>query len=315
MNHIKKIIKELRLSVINTLPVKVANWLPLGALTNKQRWSIGIYLGESPVNLTTPKNVKNPVLTRRDVTDVRAEFVADPFMLKVEQTWVMFFEVLNQQPYRGEIGLATSEDGINWKYEQIVLAEPFHLSYPYVFEWMNDYYMIPESNEANAIRLYKASHFPSEWCFMGNLLTGLQFSDASIFHYVGKWWLFTETNPQGNFDTLRLYYAEELLGPWLEHPKSPIVKGNAHIARPGGRVLVMNSQIIRYAQDCEPEYGTQVRAFEITELTTTTYQEREISQSLLLSPTGSGWNGAGMHHIDPHFIHEGKWIACVDGRG
>ncbi|MDF5718203.1 MAG: hypothetical protein PUP93_31135 [Rhizonema sp. NSF051] len=315
MNHIKKIIKELRLSVINSLPVKVANQLPLGALTNKQRWSIGIYIGESPVDLATPKNVKNPVLTRRDVTDVRAEFVADPFMLKVEQSWVMFFEVLNQQPYRGEIGLATSEDGMNWKYQQIVLAEPFHLSYPYIFEWMNDYYMIPETNEANAIRLYKASHFPSEWCFIGNLLTGLQFSDASIFHYAGKWWLFTETNPQGSFDTLRLYYAEELLGPWLEHPKSPIVEGDAHIARPGGRVVVMNDQIIRYAQDCEPEYGTQVRAFEITELTTTTYQEREISQSLSLSPTGSGWNGAGMHHIDPHFINEGKWIACVDGRG
>jgi hypothetical protein len=20
-----------------------------------------------------------------------------------------------------------------------------------------------------------------------------------------------------------------------------------------------------------------------------------------------------MHHIDPHLVHEGRWIACVDG--
>ncbi len=315
MNYLKKIVKELHFSVVNSFPVSIANKLPLGALTKKERWSIGIYTGKSPVDLDAPKEIKNPVLTRRNVSDVRAGFVADPFMIKVDSTWFMFFEVLNQQTRRGEIGLATSEDTVNWKYEKIVLAEPFHLSYPYVFEWMNEYYMIPESHQANSIRLYKASKFPTEWSFVGNIKSGASFLDASIFRHADKWWLFTETNPQHNFDTLRLYYADELLGSWIEHPKSPIISGNAHIARPGGRVLVMNDKIIRYTQDCQPDYGTQLRAFEITELTTTSYQEREINQNLVLKPTGVGWNGAGMHHIDPHLIHEEQWIACVDGRG
>jgi len=163
--------------------------------------------------------------------------------------------------------------------------------------------------------MYKASKFPTEWSFVGNIKSGASFLDASIFRHADKWWLFTETNPQHNFDTLRLYYADELLGSWIEHPKSPIITGNAHIARPGGRVLVMNDKIIRYTQDCQPDYGTQLRAFEITELTTTSYQEREIDQNLVLKPTGVGWNGAGMHHIDPHLLHEEQWIACVDGRG
>jgi hypothetical protein len=315
MNYLKKIVKELHFSVVNSFPVSIANKLPLGALTKKERWSIGIYTGKSPVDLDAPKEIKNPVLTRRNVSDVRAGFVADPFMIKVDSTWFMFFEVLNQQTRRGEIGLATSEDTVNWKYEKIVLAEPFHLSYPYVFEWMNEYYMIPESHQANSIRLYKASKFPTEWSFVGNIKSGASFLDASIFRHADKWWLFTETNPQHNFDTLRLYYADELLGSWIEHPKSPIISGNAHIARPGGRVLVMNDKIIRYTQDCQPDYGTQLRAFEITELTTTSYQEREINQNLVLKPTGVGWNGAGMHHIDPHLLHEEQWIACVDGRG
>ena len=39
----------------------------------------------------------------------------------------------------------------------IVLAEPFHLSYPYVFEWQGSHYMIPESGAAKSVRLYRAS--------------------------------------------------------------------------------------------------------------------------------------------------------------
>jgi hypothetical protein len=278
----------------------------------KERWSIGIYEGNSLVNFTAIERINNPVLSRSDITDVRAGFVADPFMIQVDRIWYMFFEVLNQQTQRGEIGLATSPDTINWTYQQIVIAEPFHLSYPYIFEWMNEYYLIPESGAANAVRLYRASNFPLKWSFVGNILEGW-FLDTSVFRYRDKWWLFAETNPEHKFDTLRLYYADDLLGDWIEHPQSPIIKGNAHIARPGGRVIVTNDRIIRYAQDCDPDYGIQVRAFEIYELTMTSYHEREVETGLVLKPSGVGWNASGMHHIDPHLVDR-KWIACVDGR-
>ncbi len=44
--------------------------------------------------------------------------------------WFTFFEVLSREYGRGEIGLAASVDGFEWQYRQIVLREPFHLSYP-----------------------------------------------------------------------------------------------------------------------------------------------------------------------------------------
>lgn len=125
--------------------------------------------------------------------------------------------------------------------------------------------------------------------------------------------MFAEANPEGN-DLLRLYYANDLMGPWIEHPKSPIVAGDANIARPGGRVVVFDGRIVRYTQDDDPTYGNQVRAFEITELTTTSYQEREVSENPILEASGTGWNADGMHHIDPHQIDENRWIACVDGK-
>ena len=141
------------------------------------------------------------------------------------------------QTNQGDIGLATSNDGLSWTYKQVVLDEPFHLSYPYVFKWKNDYYMLPESRQAKSVRLYKAVDFPTKWSFVGTLLNG-SYGDPSIFRYAGRWWIFSETSPK-RYDILRLYYADDLMGPWTEHPESPIIMGDANIARPGGRVLVL----------------------------------------------------------------------------
>mgnify|MGYP002778667175 CR=1 FL=1 len=276
----------------------------------QSEWSIGIYIGKSPFDFVASNNISNPVLTAKDVTDVPAEFVADPFMLHENGTWYMFFEVLNAQNDRGEIGLATSVDGLSWNYKQIVLTQPFHLSYPYVFKQKNEYYMIPESYQANSVRLYKAIDFPTKWSFVKTLLDGSDYVDSSIFHFNSKWWLFTSSTKN---DTLRLYFANELMGSWNEHPKSPVIEGNAHIARPGGRVIVLDGKVVRYTQDDKPVYGTQVRAFEITELTPTTYAEKEVQENPILKASGVGWNAKRMHHIDPHQINQDKWIACVDG--
>ena len=277
-------------------------------------WSIGIYAGQSPFDLYAPLGVHNPVLTREAVSDVPAAFVADPFMIAANGSWHMFFEVMNWHTGKGEIGLAQSQDGFAWTYQQIVLAEPFHLSYPYVFAWRGDHYMIPESFQAGSIRLYKAAKFPTRWSFVAQLLERPYLVDPSVFPYGDKWWLFTETNPEVKHDCLRLYFADELTGPWVEHPKSPIVKDNAKSARPAGRVLVQGPEIVRYAQDCSISYGFQVHAFKIIELTTRKYAEEGVRAEPILASSGSGWNADGMHHIDPQRVSNNRWIACVDGR-
>ena len=111
-----------------------------------------------------------PVLTGADVTDRSADFVADPFMFHENNTWYMFFEVGNYTTGYSEIGLATSNDGFSWTYQQIVLSEhggsnPFDLAYPYVFKWDGTYYLIPETYSQNEVRLYEATNFPYSWTF------------------------------------------------------------------------------------------------------------------------------------------------------
>jgi len=274
-------------------------------------WSIGIYSGVSQYCFGPAEGVTNPVLTAKQVTDVRADFVADPFMIKINDCWYMFFEVMNADSRKGEIALATSSDALQWSYSQIVLAEPFHLSYPYVFEWNGQVYMVPETRGANAVFLYVADSFPSKWSRIATLVSA-NAADPSPFHTQDGWWMFVCPAPFAH-DVLRLYYADQLTGPWLEHAMNPVVSGDRRTARPGGRVLVLPGQVVRYTQDCFPVYGTAVRAFDVTRLSRSNYQESENPRSPILGPAGAGWNGRGMHHLDPHLMPNGQWIACVDG--
>ena len=276
-------------------------------------WSIGIYAGTSPLELSPWPGIANPVLTRDHVTDVPATFVADPFLLHIGGSWYMFFEVMNWRSGKGEIGLATSPDGLTWTYRHIVLTEPFHLSYPYIFEWKDEVFLIPESFQAGAVRLYHARHFPTDWSLAGTLVKDSYLADPSIIRFEGRWWLFVETGGGARHDTLRLFFADELLGPWQEHRSSPIVHGDPLSARPAGRIITAGSRLIRYAQGCLPCYGTDVRAFEVTVLTPTRYEERPASRLPVLGPGTSGWNAGGMHHVDPRRLDDGKWLACVDG--
>jgi hypothetical protein len=275
-------------------------------------WSIGIYHGDSPFNFKAFKNRINPVLIAEDVTDVPAKFVADPFLVEHNSTWHLFFEVYNKKSKHGDIAVATSNDATKWKYKHIVIDEPFHLSYPYVFKWQNNYFLIPESHETNSVRLYKAVDFPSQWTFLGTLIEGRDFVDPSIVYFKNKWWIFVS---ELSNDILRLYYANDLLGPWKEHLQSPIVIGDKNIARPGGRVLIYEDRLFRYTQDGDPTYGNQIWAFEITELTAEIYKEEKVKEDPILKADGSGWNAKAMHHIDPHQIGKNKWIASVDGKG
>lgn len=277
----------------------------------RQVWSIGVYGGESPLDLHPLGDVENPILSRTDIGDGEARFVADPFALHVEDRWFLFFETVGRSDNRGRIGMATSKDGLHWRYQGIVLAEPFHLSYPCVFAWNGRYFMVPESGAVNAIRLYEADAFPWRWRYVGSLLDRHPYVDATVFQWDERWWLFSAEGH--SHDTLRLFTAPDLFGPWQEHPASPVISGDGRVARPAGKPLRWNGRLFRFAQDCVLRYGVAVRAFEIRRLTLDEYEEVEAQPQAVLAATGNGWNALGMHHLDLHW-HDDRWLAFVDGR-
>jgi hypothetical protein len=282
-------------------------------VTQREQWTIGIYRSDNPFRFNKLQGWINPLFRAEDVTDVPAKFVADPFLVKEDKTWNLFFEVYNNDTQQGDLAVATSTNTWTWKYEKVILDEPFHLSYPYVFKSEGEYYLIPESYEDNSIRLYKADDFPTKWSYVKTLVEGRDYVDNSIVFYNGKWWLFSSVTSN---DTLYLHYADSLSGPWQEHPQSPIVTGDLHKSRPSGRLLIHDSKLYRFTMDVNPPVGThQVMAYEITEITSTSYSEQLAQEAPVVMPSGSGWNGQAMHQIDPVQVNDDSWIASVDGFG
>jgi hypothetical protein len=278
--------------------------------TSEDQWSIGIYRGANPFHFGALQRWINPRFTAKDVTDISAAFVADPFLIREGQTWYLFLEAFNKDTEQGDLAVATSSNTWIWKYQGVALDEPFPLSYPYVFKWQDRYYMIPESSATDSVRLYRSDAFPTRWTLVKTLLSGRAYVDSSIVFFHGKWWMFSSTTRN---DVLYLHFADSPEGPWQEHPSSPLIMGNAHISRPGGRILVYQDKLYRFAQDDDPYYGKQIWAVEITELTPTRYQEKRAQAQVVLGPSGTGWNAFGMHQIDAEQVGAGSWIAAVDG--
>lgn len=277
---------------------------------NQSIWSISICENESPIN-NSYKNIQYPVLTYKDVTDRKAQFVADPFIIKENDKWYMFFEIYDDIKKIGIIGLATSDDKFNWKYEKVVLEESFHLSYPYVFKYNNKIYMMPETGESGFIKIYEAINFPYEWRLTKDIIKG-NYWDASLFRHNDLWWINTYSNrPYRN--SMSLFYAKDLFGDWKEHKMSPIVQNNPQICRPAGRVIKYDNKLIRFAQDRSDYYGKQIIALRISKLTADEYEENEIGVVASGCSKKNKWNKDGMHTIDAHQLDNNKWLMAVDG--
>jgi hypothetical protein len=280
---------------------------------SRETWAIGVYEGRSPFDLHSPDDIINPVVSADDVTDIKARFVADPFMVRGKDGCYLFFEVLNEKRNLGEIGYAFSLDGRQWEYRNIVLRERFHLSYPYVFPFDGQFYMIPECVRSGGIQLYRANKFPEQWERIATIIKGDRkqnaLIDPSVIRHGNRWYLFS----YGKNRSLHLFSAETITGPWAEHPQSPLVTGSPQFARPGGRVFEHEGYLYRFAQDEIPCYGSKVWAFRITELTPSTYREEAVSGNPVLEPGNEPWNRDGMHNVDPHREPSGEWLAYVDG--
>jgi hypothetical protein len=275
-------------------------------------WSIGIFYGKSPFELEEFPG--NPVLECDEITEVPATFVADPFLISTgPSSFFLFFEVKNGATGIGEIGLATSRDGVFWRYEGPVLRLPDHVSYPYVFQEENEYFMIPETSSFEEVRLYRAVGFPHDWQLDTVLLSGGPEADCSPLHYQAYWYLFC--GARGARGKLLLYVSSDLRGPYLLHNSSLHRAPDTVHSRPAGRFFHYLGQLYRPVQESGAGYGLAVRAMEITHLSPTSLLEIPVRQPnpLLQTPHKHRWNSARMHHIDLLAKPDGTYLAAVDG--
>jgi len=262
----------------------------------------------------------SPAMQASYVTDAEANFVADPFLFVTEDDdWHMFFEVATDSG--GVISHATSDDrGRTWAYDQVVLQRPYHLSFPYVFKWQGEYYMTTEEGRNNAKpRLYRAEEFPKKWTHETDLYDpteyGHDITDHVLFRWEGKWWDLAGIGNSG----LRAYYSDSLTGEYEPHENNPIVTDRKKAARPAGRPIVREDDILMFYQDSVEFYGEKVRAYSISDLSPSSFQDSEVPESPVIDGSGENgrdWNEVRMHHYDPWYLGDGEgWRCAVDGNG
>jgi hypothetical protein len=201
---------------------------------------------------------------------------ADPFLWTHEGQRYIFIEEMPYSTQRGHIACLALDDHLNIVSRQIVLERPYHLSYPFLFVYDGQLYMMPETKSNRAIELYQCVHFPDQWKFAKTLMPDVKAVDATLINKDGKWWLFVNIEEEGgsSWDTLHLFFSDNpLTDQWTPHPRNPIIK-DVHTARPAGHIMVQSGTLIRPSQDCSVRYGYATNFNHIILLNETDYAEK-----------------------------------------
>lgn len=221
---------------------------------------------------------------------------ADPFLFDHEGTTYIFFEqVTSRRQPEGAIACCTY-DGKNFSEPQTLKLGPtnLHYSYPFIFKWNGDIFLMVENYGSGKLTLYKAERFPNQWTVVKTLFDE-KVVDPTVLWYNNKLWLFYTREDEGTVHThLYLRYADSPEGPWTEHPQNPI-KIDITSARPAGGLFFMDSKLYRPAQNCMIAYGHHVVINEVTELSETSFAEKKIQ---LVGPLNTPPYSQGLHTIN-----------------
>ncbi len=200
---------------------------------------------------------------------------ADPFIWIKGGYIYIFYEEQPLDTRRGRICCLTLDNHLVIIENKPVLEQPYHLSYPFLFEYNNVLYMLPETGENRTIEIYRCVQFPGQWEKVKNLMTDIYAVDSTLLQAHGKWWMFTNIAVEGGstWDALYLFYADQPLSErWTPHPLNPIVK-DIRSARPAGKIFLDPRGLIRPSQDCSMTYGYAINFNQIIQINETEYTE------------------------------------------
>jgi hypothetical protein len=207
-------------------------------------------------------------------------FWADPFVWRHDGKTFCLFE---DYAFRERIGRISAfqidEQGITQP--ESVLVEPFHLSFPYLFEFNGTIYMCPECSASRQIRLYRSTEFPRKWELVKTLMTDVSAVDTMLFEKGDRWWMLTNLDLPGRggfHSALYLFSATSPLSEsWVPHPANPLKidpagARNAGLLRDGPK-LYRAGQVQGFER-----YGVGTRIYEICSLSLEEYSERLITE-------------------------------------
>ena len=199
---------------------------------------------------------------------------ADPFLFERDGRSYLFAELYDRVKARGVLGCCELTDTGAGKWE-VIIEEPWHLSYPFIFQQGNDVYLIPESFKSGKITLYKAACFPYEWTKVCDLADMVAVDSTIVDTAAGSYMITLRiVNAEANLVVMALSEQMELKAARIASRKEdPNV-------RPAGKTFVWKDQLIRPAQDCTKGYGYGLNFMRISALDESRFSEELIRKVL-----------------------------------
>lgn len=257
-------------------------------------WRVGV--AHAPVEVLACEGIAAaPIVwlpTGRDFT-----FDADPFGYWRDSKLYLFVEHYDYRSRHGVIDCLVLDDALRMLERQRILAEPWHLSYPAIFEADGSLWLLPEAHRSGALTLYRCRDFPFGWERAFSLPVDVKTIDATPFHCGDLWWLFfSSTNDRlHRMGSLHARWAERLEGPWHAVPPDPI-RLDLTGARPAGHLFLLDGKPVLPVQDCSQTYGGAVRLLHFDRLEP---GRVEVSPGRVISPP-EAWRpfDRGLHTLN-----------------
>jgi len=254
------------------LAVRIAanRWRALGW---RDQWRIGYYQSDEAADLTRPPENLRLLVPPHD------HDWADPFIVERHGRRFIFFEELPYVAGKAHISAVEIRPDGEAGVPRRVLERPYHLSYPFVFGWEGELYMLPETAQNGTVELYRCEEFPGRWTLHKVLLEGIRGFDATLLREQDRWWLFVNVAESGAdpSEELHLYWSESPLGPWQPHAANPVIS-DVRCARGAGPLFRRDGVLYRPSQDCSLAYGRAVSINRVDALDPLRYEETSVGR-------------------------------------
>jgi hypothetical protein len=265
-----------------------------------EKWSVAIAEAD-PDSVIRSGKLPDPdemLLYRSD-----NKYPADPFALQTDNGLRIFFEDYSYSNGKAALSTILYHEG-SLKNMMSIPLETGHYSFPFVFEWEGEIYVMPEQISKACVELYR-------WDEEGNTLTyfktilPIPLADPVLLFEHNMWWLFGSVPGKDVNNSLNLYYSESLLTEFKPHPQNSIVF-DPRCARMAGAIFRNKGKLFRPAQESHIYYGKRIALYEITQLTPTRYSERFVNH---IEPNKHKYLKKGLHtlnFIPPNIVYDGK---------
>lgn len=177
---------------------------------------------------------------------------ADPILFKNGDSIYLFTEAFCNISQKGCLALSKFNNG-EFSSPKIIMKRSIHLSYPCVFEYNNNVYMIPETGQKGTLELWKGSRDLEEWSKCTDLLTHVRYADTTVYVKDEKVYLFS-------YEEGKHYKTHIFLLNMLDFSIEKIeeIDHDKNIYRPAGKFFTCEEKLYRPVQYNVNNYGEKI---------------------------------------------------------